>query len=67
MERKCIEPTVVEKSGGRASCPSNFKVRYLDRGECFNCPKVKGILPPTIPLSEADSVAWDVRRRLGYS
>lgn len=67
MERKCIEPSVVEKSGGKASCPPNFKAGFLDKGKCSNCFKVKGIFPPTIPLSKADSDAWGVRRRLGYS
>jgi len=67
MERKCVEPTVVQKSEGKAVCHPRFKVRYLDNGEYGECPKVKGILPPRIPLSTADSVAWGVRKRLGYS
>ena len=67
MERKCVEPTVVGKSGGRAPCPDIFKVGFLDKGKCFNCPKVKGILPSRIPVSKADSDAWEVRRWLGYS
>ena len=67
MERKCIEPTVVEKSGGRAICNPRFQINYLDQGACNKCPKAKGTLPPTISLSKADSDAWDIRRRLGYS
>ena len=67
MERKGIEPTVVEKSGGRAICNPRFQISYLDQGACNKRPKAMGTLPPTISLSKADSDAWDIRRRLGYS
>ena len=67
MERKCTYPPLVEKSSGRSPCPDVFKVRFFDKGECFRCTKVIGILPTTRPLSKADSDAWGVRKRLGYS
>ena len=67
MERKCIVPKVIERSGGKAICSDVFKSRYLDKSNCNKCPKYNGILPATVSLSKADSDAWDIRRRLGYS
>ncbi|MBI3342213.1 hypothetical protein HY024_03770 [Candidatus Curtissbacteria bacterium] len=40
MSEKCIYPTVVEQSAGRATCPPNMQ-QYREQDRCIVCPKVK--------------------------